>query len=250
MNKHWVLGLAVLLLLTACQRSTQLAVYAVSEGEGEEATGLHQLEITLLPYDRDSIFEVLAQQASEPEPQPPQDLVDLRDLVSVAQERWRQSEASWNDIRSELQALNQRMEGMDRSSTEYFQLYRRFDDLDGQLRRLDREKQSYFDAYTALQSDYSTRADSFSAVLAAWEDIAFERYVEIVDSLLEAVGEPLYDTTDVGWAFFQAPRGRWWVYTRFELPFEELYWNVPYRSAGGADTLILNSANAKVRPIF
>ena len=250
MNKDWVLGLAVLLLLTACQRSTQLAVYTVSEAEGEEATGLHQLEITLLPYDRDSIFEALAQQAPEPEPQPPQDLVDLRDSVSVAQERWREAEAAWNEIRSELQSLSERMEGMDRSSTAYYQLYRRFDELDGQLRGLDRVKQRYFDAYTELQSAYSTRADSFSAVLAAWEDIAFEGYVEIVDSLLEARGEALYDTTEAGWAFFQAPRGRWWVYTRFELPFEELYWNVPYRSTGGADTLTLNSANAEVRPIF
>jgi len=193
---------------------------------------------------------VLAQQAPEPEPLPPQDLVDLRDSVSVAQERWRETEGSWNDIRSELQSLSQRMEGMNRSSTEYFRLYRRFDDLEGQLWRLDREKQRYFDAYTELQRAYGTRADSFTAVLAAWEDIAFERYVELVDSLVEARGETLYDTTEAGWAYFQVPRGGWWIYTRFELPFEELYWNVPYRSSGGADTLILDGSNAEVRPIF
>ncbi len=88
-------------------------------------------------------------------------------------------------------------------------------------------------------------------MLAAWEDIAFESYAEIADSLLEAVGAELYDTTDAeGWVSYQAPRGRWWIHTRFELPFEELYWNVPYQSTGGADTVILNSSNAQLRPIF
>lgn len=251
MNKHWVLGLATLVLLTACQRSTQLAVRAESNGEGEEVMGRAQLEIKLLRYDRDSIFVTLARQAPEPEPQPPQDLLDLRDSVSIAQERWREAEASWNDLRSELQSLSERMESMDRTSTEYFQLYRRFEDLDRQLRRLDRDKRIYFDRFTELQTAYTARADSFSAVVASWEDIAFERYAEIVDSLLEARGEELYDTTDAeGWAYFQVPRGRWWIHTRFELPFEELYWSVPYRSGGGADTVILNSSNAEVRPIF
>jgi len=251
MNKHWVLGLAMLVLLTACQRSTQLAVRAVSDGESEEMMGRAQLEIKLVRYDRDSIFETLARQAPEPEPQPPQDLLDLRDSVSTAQERWRETEASWNDLRSELQSLYERMQRMNRATTEYAQAYRRFDDLDGQLRRLDRDKQRYFDRFTELQSAYTTRADSFSAVLAAWEDIAFERYAEIADSLLEAQGEELYDTTDAeGWVYFQAPRGHWWIHTRFELPFEELYWNVPYRSTGGADTVILNSSNAQLRPIF
>ncbi len=73
-----------------------------------------------------------------------------------------------------------------------------------------------------------------------------------MDSLLEARGaEELYDTTDAsGWAYVVVPGGQWWAYTRYELPFEELYWNVPYQSAGGADTLILNKSNADVRSIF
>ncbi len=252
MNKHWVLALAAFVLFTACSRSTQLAVRAISGGQGESEVGLAQLEIRLLPYDRDSIFSALAGQYADPEPKPPADLLDLRDSISVAQERWRSSEADWNEMRSELEALSERMKAMNRASRDYAQAFRRFDQLDGQLRRLDRDKQGYFDRFTQLQSAYRAKADSFNAVVLGWGDAAFENFSEVVDSLLEARGQTeLYDTTDAaGWAYFEVPSGQWWVHTRFELPFEELYWNVRYSSQGGADTLALNTANAELRPIF
>ncbi len=252
MNKHWVLCLGMLALLSACNRSTDLAVRAVSEAsESGQVLARAQQEIRLIPYDRDSLFVALAAQADEPEPQPPADLLELRDSVSTAQERWRQAEAIWNDLRSELQTLSERMKTMNRASNQYFQAYRRFDDLDGRVRRLDGEKQGYFERFTELQSVYNERADSFSAVLHSWEDAAFEDYGEIVDSLTEVYGEVLYDTTDAnGWAYFQAPRGTWWVHTRAKLPFEELYWNEPFKASGGADTLVLNQSNADVRPVF
>jgi hypothetical protein len=252
MNKHWVLGLAMLAALTACSRSTQLAVRAVSEGAGGEEVGRSQQVIRLIPYDRDSIFEALTRAATDPEPQPPEDLMVLRDSVSVAQSRWTEAEGAWNDMRSQMLQLSERMENMDRASTEYAQAYRRFDDLDAQVRRLDRDKQRYFDSFTELQGQYRARADSFNAVVQAWGDAAFDTYTEVVDSMVEAMGrQELADTADAdGWTYFSVPRGSWWVHTRASLVFEELYWNVLYESAGGADTLVLNSDNAQVRPIF
>jgi hypothetical protein len=252
MNKHWVLGLGLLVTLTACGGSTQLAVQAVSEGPDGEEMARNQQEIRMLPYDRDSIFNELAGSASEPEPEPPQTLLALRDTVAEAQGEWVRAEAAWNDRRSQMQGLSDRMQNMDRASNEYAQAYRQFDALDSQVRRLEREKQQYFDTFTELQEQYRARADSFNAVYQAWSDAAFDGYGEIVDSLLEARDiEELADTTDPGgWAYFNVPRGQWWVHTRAPLVFEELYWNVPYQSAGGADTLVLNSANAEVRPIF
>jgi hypothetical protein len=252
MNKHWVLSLAVLVTLTACNRSTQLAVRAVSEGTDGEEVARNQQVIRLLPYDRDSLFEVLTTSASDPEPQPPRDLIDLRDSVAVAQEQWTRAEGAWNDMRSQMQQLTDRMENMNRASTEYAQAYRQFDDLDRQVRRLDRDKQRYFESFTALQGQYRARADSLNAVYEAWGDAAFDRYGEIVDSLLEARDiEELVDTTDAGgWAYFSVPRGTWWVHTRAALVFNELYWNVAYSSTGGVDTLVLNNANAQVRDIF
>ena len=67
MNKHWVVGLAALVLLSACSRSTQLAVRAVASGDGEEVARAQQV-IRLIPYDRDSLFEALSSQVTESEP--------------------------------------------------------------------------------------------------------------------------------------------------------------------------------------
>ncbi len=248
MNKHWVMGVAALLLLSACGRSTQLAVRAASDGD---ETALSQQVIRLLKYDRDSIFSYLASLSSTPEPQPPEDLIQLRDSVAAAQIAWTEAEAAWNEGRSEMQTLSTRMENMNRTSDEYFAAYQQFDDLDVLVRRLDRAKQTYFETFTELQGAYRARADSFNVVAETWADAAFEDFGVIVDSLIEARGEELVDTTDAsGWAFFQVPRGEWWVHTRSKLVFEELYWNVLYSSGGGTDTLILNESNAQTRPIF
>lgn len=252
MNKHWVLGLGFLVTIAACGRSTQLAVHAVSEGAEGEEVARNQQVIRMLPYDRDSIFAVLSASASEPEPQPPSDLIALRDTVAEAQEQWVDSEAAWNDMRSQMQQLSDRMQNMDRASNEYAQAYRRFDELDRQVRQLDRAKQRYFETFTDLQEQYRARADSFNAVYQAWSDAAFDTYGEIVDSLLEVRGlEELSDTTEAdGMAYFTLPRGNWWIHTRAALVFEELYWNVPYQSTGGVDTVTLDNSNAQVRPIF
>jgi hypothetical protein len=251
MNKHWVLGLVTLVALSACSRSTQLAVRAASEGAEGEVTGRPDMIIRALPYDRDSLFESLAGEATEPEPQPPADLIELRDSVSAARQRWTEAEATWNDMRSQLQSLSERMRDMDRSSTEYARLFQRFDRLDSQVGRLERIKTTYFDEFTELQGSYRARADSFNAVLQAWEERAFADYGEVADSLVDLLGEILEDTTDdSGWAFFRVPRGTWWIHTRTVLVFEELYWNEQYESAGGADTLVIDESNAEVRPIY
>ena len=252
MNKHWVLCLVALAILTGCKRSADLAVRAVATTDAGEVARA-QLVIRLVPYDRDSVFDMLSGVASEPEPQPPADLLELRDSISAAQDRWRTAEAAWNDARSELQDLSERMQRMNRSSDEYFRAYQRFDELDAQEKQLSGDKDRYFERFTELQSAYSERADSFKAVLTAWENEAFAPYGEIVDSLTKALKrEVLYDTTDGGgWAYFVVPKGYWYVYTRAKLPFEELYWNVGYEAKGGsADTLVLDESNAKVRLVF
>ncbi len=250
MNKHWVLAVLALSLLSACKRPTELAVRALSGVEGEEPVPLAKQVIRVLPYDRDSIFDALAARAPQPEPQPPAELLSLRDSLATARKRWTDAESEWNELRSELEQLTERMKKMDRSSDEYFKAFRRWDQLDAQVRKLDRIQKRYFDEFTKLQNVYRALADSFNAVVTTWEDETFEDFESIVDSLTKERQE-LVDTTDAGgWAYFRVPRGRWWVHTRAKLVFEELYWNVPYESMGGVDTLILNRANAEIRPIF
>ncbi len=122
MNKHQVLFLVTLLTVGACKGPTQLAVRAASGGPEGKIVGRPQLVIRLLPYDRDSIFSVLTGRASRPEPQAPADLVELRDSIAVAQSRWRDAEASWNDSRSELQSISERAPRA-RSCSSWMRLY-------------------------------------------------------------------------------------------------------------------------------
>lgn len=251
MDKRWVTCFVALAMLTGCQRSTQLTVRAVSSGEGEEVVGLAKLVIRMLPYDRDSIFDALTARAPRPEPQPPADLLQLRDSIAAVQARWRAAEAGWNDAYSSLRDLRSRMDRMNKSSNEYFAAYAEFGNLEKKERRLNREKEALFKRFTDLQSAYSERADSFKVVLTAWEDEAFEDYGAIVDSMLEARGQELSDTTDGGgWAHFAVPKGQWWIYTRSKLTFEELYWNLPFKAEGGVDTVTLDRSNAETRLIF
>lgn len=252
MIKHLVLGLLAASTLAACSRSSQITVRAVSEGGGE-AMPRNQLVIRLIPFDRDAVFDDLIAQAAQSEPQPPAELLQLRDSIAVAQQTWREAEAAWNEAYSELRSLSERMDQMSTSSNEYFRAYRRFEELESDERRLNREKEALFEGFTGLQSQYKSQADSFKAVLATWEDETFLGYGEVVDSLSKALGRfELYDTTDAGgYAEFTAPKGDWWIYTRAKLPFDELYWNLPIQVAGGkADTIVLNESNADKRPAF
>ncbi len=58
------------------------------------------------------------------------------------------------------------------------------------------------------------------------------------------------DTTDEnGFAQLRGIKKRqWWVFARYDLPLEELYWNVPVQVTGGQVRLELTPQNAQLRP--
>ena len=75
----------------------------------------------------------------------------------------------------------------------------------------------------------------------------------MVDALIEASGlEEAADTTGVdGGALVEVPPGQYWVHARYELPNDELYWNVPITVERGDPVVVrLSRANAIRRPIF
>ncbi|MGH7545904.1 MAG: hypothetical protein ACREKI_06950 [Gemmatimonadota bacterium] len=246
-----VLGLAT---LAGCSRSGELVVQAaIGRDTTGAATGIEKLVIDLLPFDRDSLFEALTRQAPTPEPPIPPDLMALRDSLAAARQLWTESESQWNVVRERLEALSQRMQGMNRRSREYLEAFSQFNELDGHERALARAKDEAFRQYEAFQKRYAASADSIKIVRFNWEDEAFARYGEIVDSLLEATGRQIHTDTTAGGGFavFRVPAGRWYVYTRYELPFEELYFNIPVQiEAGGPDTLRLTRDTAEIRPLL
>lgn len=254
MIKRWWLVLLCLVPVAACSSPGELVVQAaIGRDTAGAAVGIDKLEIQLLPYNRDSIFDVLAEQAATPEPEIPPDLLALRDSLALMRDLWTEAESQWNAVRDDLVKLTEQMKRMNRRSRQYVQAFNRFNDLESRERRLARAKDQAFGQYEGLQKRYSSRADSIKVVRFNWADDAFARYGEIRDSLLNRLGrEVCTDTTaGGGYAVFRVPAGRWYVYTRYELPFQELYFNTLVDiDAGAKDTLKLTRDTAELRTLL
>lgn len=245
-----------LLLSTALWSSFALAacggrvtVQVLAEGSEGQLQPQRELVVRFLPFDRDSIFDVLTERAEQPEPVVPQDLREIFDSVSVLQERWREADSEWSEVRDQLRQLSDRLQRMDPRSRDYRQLYDQFLALEQRERRLDRVKTEAFNRFTNLQNRGLARLDSVRAVHEAWADIAFRDYFDIVEGMLEARGRKMHeDTTSAeGIVTRRLPRGGWWVHTRLPVGmFDEYYWNVRIDPAQ-VDTLRLTPENAHRR---
>lgn len=242
-------AVAALPALAACGGG-EVTVRVMSGAEGGESTPVEDTEVTFVPYDRDSIFDELSARAEEPEPEPSEELESAIQEVVDARREWRQAEQDWTRLRDSLKSLRSQMEGLDRTSREYLELFDRFEALETRVNELSAQKDRLFARFDSLQTATVDRQDSLRAVIQSWEEQAFRDYVPITDSILEERGieEIPRDTTDAdGYATVTLPGGEWWVFTRSTPgPYEELYWN-EHVVPGQTDTLVLDRENAEVR---
>jgi len=221
------------------------------EGEGMVVRPIADLEVQILPFDRDLIFDSLTQAFPTPEPTIPVDLLEAQEEIAVAQEEWRAAEQVWGQGRARLQEITDEMEGLARGEAQYVALYREFQDVEGEVNQAERVKDRAFARYTEMFEGYSQRADSMRLVQEQWADEAFADVGTVINLKLREVGrEILADTTDAdGMAAVELPPGQWWVHARHELPFSELYWNIPVNVERNAPVQVqLNASTAQVRP--
>ncbi len=249
MRNTFGLGLAlfVSVALGACGPA-QLTVTVEIDGEAGD-----DLEVRLLPYDRDQVFDSLTQAAVDPEPEIPADLLAVRDEIAAAQQQWLDNETRWNTLRDTLAKLNDAMEGLNRAENRYRTIFREWSDLNAEYQRAERRVATDFERFESLQAAAIGRMDSMRVAQANWADQAFVDVDMVIGAKIEESGlEQATDTTDVeGMALFEVPPGRYWVYTRYELPYDELYWNETVDVARGEPVeLRLVRENAEVRPIF
>ena len=234
-------------LLVGC--GSEVAVQVLNEPAADGvAVPAANLPVLFIPFDRDSVFDVLAAQAAMPEPEVPQDLVDTFREIATLQEEWRVKDAAWAEARDRLQTLSTELQNMDRRSRDYMQKYEEFNNLDASVNRLDREKQAAFDAFDSLQRSAVAEAEEIRIAQEAWADEAFADYDDIVADLLQARGAEIFeDTTDVdGVVTRKLPGGDWWVHSRLQIPRGEYYWNEKI-DFGAADTIRLDTSNAEDR---
>lgn len=255
-RRKYAIGLAatiVPLAFTACGPGD--ATVYVALGDDADPNPVDAVEVRLLPYDRDEIFDSLASVASTPEPQIPPDLLAAQEEIAQAQQAWRDAETRWNVLRDTLQRLNTALEPLNPGEGLYRTLFNEWQDFEAELNRTERTVGRLFDEFTSLQQAAIGRMDSMRVVRGDWADMAFEDYDLVRAARIEASGlEELADTTDAnGIADFQdgvAP-GMYWVHARHDLPYDELYWNIPVTITREEPFVLrLRRDNAEVRPIF
>ncbi len=257
MKRSW-LALVLLGSLAAACGPGQVVVTAeiqVPDPETEGATMMAPIagaEVQILPFDRDAVFDSLTQAFGTPEPPIPQELLAAQEQIAAAQDAWRTAEASWGAGRDRLQAITQQMQGMARGESQYVALYREFQDVEGQVSRAERAKDSAFQTFTELQAGYIQRADSMRLIRLQWEDEAFAEVGLVFQNKLAESGRTmLADTTNAQGVAgpIDVPVGQWWVHARYELPFDELYWNILINVQRGDPLQVqLTRETAQVRP--
>ncbi len=141
---------------------------------------------------------------------------------------------------------------MSRGQAQYRLLYMDFEDLDEEYVAVERQRDRAFEDFTSLQAASMAAAEETRLLREQWADEAFAE-VGVVMALRERASglTTLYDTTDASGLAdgFEADAGDYWVTARYELPYTELYWNVPITVVRGEPAQIrLTRDNATVRP--
>jgi len=245
------LGAFLVVAVAACG-PTQIVVTAESDGgDGQATRPLGDLEIRVVPYDRDLIFDSMTAAASQPEPAIPDSVLAAQDQVAAAQQAWRDTEVRWNVLRDTLQTLSESLEQMSRAQAQYRLLFRDFQDLEDEYNTVERRRDVSFRNFTALQESSFAAAEQIRLVRVQWGDEAFADVGAVMLAHERASGlTTMYDTTDATGSAdgFEARPGDYWVTARYELPYTELYWNVPVTVVKGDPVQVrLTLSNASSR---
>lgn len=256
MRRTLPFALSLLIAAGACGSAEVVVTMEIDlanpDGEGSVTQVLADVEVQLIPFDRDAVFDSISVAYGTPEPSVPQELIDRRDAVQAANEEWQATSRRWQTIRDTLGALNTALEQYSPGESRYFALFREWEDFDGQLSGIERQRDAAFDRFVEIQEGTIRSSDSIALLQDAWADQAFFDVGLVFDAKRDASGlDTVTDTTDasgVARRNFRVPGGVYWVHARYELPYTELYWNVRIEVVAGEPfTIVLNRANADER---
>jgi hypothetical protein len=257
--RRWSLPftMGLMLVLGACGSAEVVVTMEIDvdnpDGDGVISRALSDIEVQLLPFDRDAVFDSMSAAYGTPEPPVPEDLVAARDEVRAAQGEWQTAQNRWNTIRDTLQKLNATMEEYTRGEARYVTLFREWGDFDAELGGVEREMESSFDRFNELQQGTIRASDSIRILQENWADEAFVGVGEIFTAQMRLSGlTAVADTTDASGIartnFRGLKPGTYWVHARYELAYTVLYWNVQVEVVKGEPIEVrLTKANAQER---
>ena len=208
------------------------------------------LPIILLPYDRDSLLDVLEAQAPAPRPH----VSALDSLFEAFRGPYLEIARAAHFVeryRDSLTVLRAALDTLDRADEAYHTRFQLFAQLRDSLTRSERRRESAAVELRRARESFVPLTDSLRMEVRLWEDSTFRGYDSVVNNLVEDTGrQGLTDTTSVdGRVAMRIGRGAWWVYARawdVEDPNSEWYWNILIKT----DTVVLNSGNGMRLPTY
>ena len=256
MRRTLPLALGLMMAVAACGPAEVVVTMEIDvpnpDGEGTVTRQLEDIEVQLIPFDRDELFDQMATAYGTPEPAIPQDLLDRRNEVQAAQAEWDEANRRWATIRDTLQQLNTALEQYSRGEAAYVALFREWQDWESDLGAAEREVDATFEAFNELQQGTIRESDSVRILQDNWADEAFSDIGTVFSEAQAATGlDWVVDTTDasgIARGNLNVKPGTYWVHARYELAYTELYWNVMITVEGGEPmTVTLNRSNADER---
>ena len=251
-----LLSLSLLITASACGPAEVVVTMEIDvanpDGEGMVTRPLSDIEVQLLPYDRDAVFDSMSNAFNTPEPPIPEELITERGRVQEAQQEWQNNQNRWNLIRDTLQKLTTALEQYNRGEATYVVLFREWNDFDGELGNVERQMNRSFENFTSLQEGTIEASNTIRMMRDNWGDEAFAGAGEVFLTKLRASGlDAVADTTDasgIARQNLQVKPGQYWIHARYELTYTELYWNIPIEVIRGDPAQVsLSRANAEER---
>jgi hypothetical protein len=179
-------------------------------------------------------------------------LAAARDRVRVLQQDWQTSRTQWQTIRDRLNEINGELSNIGRTDPRYRALFNEFQDVERNLGGAERAMNTSFAEFDVLQKGVIEQSEQIQIQMDGWADDAFVDVGTIFDAkTAEARRQVVYDTTGAqgSTGTIEVPPGTWWINARYELAFDELYWNVMVTVEGSEPVLIkLDPSNAIIRP--
>jgi hypothetical protein len=251
MTRNTILGLVCLtVLLAACNGPREVTVEVRVPDLDANAVVAPNLPLVILPYDRDSLLDVLESQATQPRPHVAA-LDSLFAAFRVPYVEVARAGRMVNRYRDSLTTLKAAMDTLLREDEAYRLRFQLFAQLTDSLERSEARRDSAATALRQARRTFVPLSDSLRQEVRAWEETTFRSYDSLVNDLAEQTGRTgMIDTTDsAGHSTMTVTRGAWWIYARawdVEDPNSEWYWNVQLKG----DTVRLDSRNGIRLPTY
>ncbi len=239
-------------LLAACGPAEVVVTVELQSADGEPSP-VGDLQVELIPFDRDAVFDSLETAFGQPEPEIPADVLEAQQAIAAAQTEWQEQLQREANLREELQGINAELETLAPNSGRYRVLYQDYNDAERQYIAAERAADAAFAEFEELSAANVAVADSIRIVREAWANDAFAEVELAFMQREESTGlDTAVDTTDAsGIARLAVSPGTYWVHARLRRANDELYWNEMVEITGGDPFVItLNVDNAESRPLI